>query len=1126
MKEKNRGKRLVCLVLCALMLSSVISSFPSFAQDTPSSTDFSSPNEEKVTVPPSHILELLYPDTVSDSEAMYVDKYFDTVFLYSNTVSPENLSVEIAENDITVTALPKIYTAENGATVEWIPVSAKCGDSTARLEKDGETYSCGFASPTDTVVSVEYECSVELPENYVSALSNFAYNDKLLAHRVDSEYNEAAKKYVEYLKALDEYDDKKAAYEEYLEQKAIYDESLARYNRYLAALTQYNKDLVAYNTYVEAMKTYETEKSAYEKAYAENTAEYEEYRRYLENLQTIRTSMYALESMFVRPQNGVGPLFNALQNKELVSMIEKYDDELVNLYGVKRENIDTMRTVSDELNELLRAYSDARDESEEAAFEYYRENYGEICEKFNFLYDKMTAVLTDTIYIHVCALIEVEYKSDPEMATYKKWRIRNVLCHIYLICHVLDDSATAPEVWDFYLENGDKHSYHFSDLLAQNVILSDTDSADPEGLEWWSGEIPASDLPKAPVRPTEVKEPVCPPEVKKPADIPTVTDPGDAPEAVQPPSASSEIENYDVFLRTEYYLSDTTLTQREAPDSATVTFNRTVNRPFSKNALSVYYSYDGEILSTDAQPSDPTRDDTAQYTYTFNGWEEITSGNDKLYLPKFEKELRTYTVSFGYSTEDIICFAEYEYGETPVYDGATPTKADTNTTLSTFSGWSPQICPVTENITYIATFTATERLYKVNWSILGETQTRYFSYGASPVIPSVRNETYIGGTLYTFTGCWDKTPTAVTEDVTYTAEFTETKLAAVPTNAEGALTLYKSDTAYSLTSTSNEIEVFHLIRTANSNGCDVHINADGISLTIPHATVSSLSALGAYKLSIISSGNGIGYKFTGVSGNAVRFSGDIWASLACTDSQAENPLIIADGKSRISCAAYGNGVEFKAKSGVCYSVSRYYTLTLKYGDGGAVFAPANLYPAGTPLELEILPNAEFVVSKVTLTDKNGNTTELASADGLSMPEYDATLTIEFDVKKYEIKFMSGGEVIATEYYALGETVVAPDIPLTFEKDGFLYTFIGWSKPIGIVTGNDTYTAKYYSVLIEDVPEENDQTAISKVLLGQILPITLIILAVAAVVTVTAVAVRKKKRTVPDESVNNEQGDTE
>lgn len=1130
MKEKSIAKRLISLFLCVIMLSSFITSFPSSAENEPHDTDFSAPNEEKVTVSPSQILGMLYPDTVTDAEALYVDKYFDTVFLYSNSISPENLSVTVSGSGITVYALPKIYTAENGTTVEWIPVSAKCGANTALLEESGDVYSCDFTSFADTVVTVEYECSVSLPESYVSALANFAYNDKLLANRVDSEYDQAAKRYIEYLKELDEYNDKMAVYGEYLEQKAIYDESLARYNRYLAALTQYNKDLVAYNAYVEAMKTYETEKAAYEKAYAENTAEYEEYKRYLENLQKIRTSMYALESMFVRPQNGVGPLFNALQNKELVSMIEKYDDELVTLYGVKRENIETMRTVSDELNELLKDYSDARDESEEAAFQYYRENYSEICEKFNYLYDKMTAVLTDTIYIHVCALIEVEYKSDPEMATYKKWRIRNVLCHIYLICHVLDDSVTAPEVWDFYLENGEKHSYNFSDLLGQNVILSDTDSADPQGLEWWSGEIPAGDLPKAPVRPAEVKEPVQPLEVKKPTKITVVAHPGDAPEAVQPPSASSDIENYDILLRTEYYLSDTTLTQRAAPDSMTVTFRRAVNRPFSDSAMSVYYSYDGDILSTDTEPSAPTRADTAQYTYSFKKWEEITCDNgDTLYLPVFEHQLRTYTVRFGYSGSDIICSKEYSYGETPVYSEAVPVKADTNTALYAFSGWSPQISDVTEDITYIATFTETERLYKVNWNILGTTQTRYFTYNADPVIPSVRDEAYSGGTLYTFKG-WDKTPTRVTEEAEYTAQFTETKLAAVSTDAEGTLTLYKSDTAYSLTATADKIEIFQLMRTAKSNGCDVHITTDKISLTIPYATVSSLADHSAYELSIISSEKGAGYKFTGVNGNDIRFSGDVRASLACTDSQAENPLIIADGKSRVSCTAYGNSVEFKARSGVCYSVSRYYTLTVKYGKGGAVFAPANLYPADAPLELEVFPNAEFVVSKVTLSDKHGKTVELDSAEGLSMPEYDATLTVEFDVKKYEIKFMSGGEVIETQYYALGETVIAPEIPLSFERDGFLYTFIGWSKPLGIVTGNDTYTAKYYSVLIEEVVEADTQTAINKVLVDQVLPIVLIILAVAAVITVTVVVIRKKKKPVYDseeteDAEKNEKGDT-
>lgn len=55
-------------------------------------------------------------------------------------------------------------------------------------------------------------------------------------------------------------------------------------------------------------------------------------------------------------------------------------------------------------------------------------------------------------------------------------------------------------------------------------------------------------------------------------------------------------------------------------------------------------------------------------------------------------------------------------GDTPTYDGATPTKPDTTEKSYEFSGWSPAISPVTGDVVYTAQFTETPRQYALGFA--------------------------------------------------------------------------------------------------------------------------------------------------------------------------------------------------------------------------------------------------------------------------------------------------------------------------------------------------------------------------------------------------------------------------
>ena len=185
-------------------------------------------------------------------------------------------------------------------------------------------------------------------------------------------------------------------------------------------------------------------------------------------------------------------------------------------------------------------------------------------------------------------------------------------------------------------------------------------------------------------------------------------------------------------------------------------------------------TYDGEM---------PTKNSTAQFTYTFKGWNKKISPvtSNVTYVATYEGVANKYTVIWkNYDGTILEKDIDVPYGATPQYNGEAPTKALANGAQYTFAGWDKAISIVTGNITYVATYNSDNSgsgiisTYTVIWknydgSVL-ETDTNV-PYGTMPTYDgSTPTRAPSAGVEYTFTG-WNKEIAPVTGDITYVATY-------------------------------------------------------------------------------------------------------------------------------------------------------------------------------------------------------------------------------------------------------------------------------------------------------------------------------------------------------------------
>ena len=463
----------------------------------------------------------------------------------------------------------------------------------------------------------------------------------------------------------------------------------------------------------------------------------------------------------------------------------------------------------------------------------------------------------------------------------------------------------------------------------------------------------------------------------------------------------------------------------------------------------------------------PTKPATAEFSYTFKGWTpNITAVTGaKTYTATYSSVKKQYEVIFKNEDGTVLQRSNVTYGETPKYNGATPTKAATAEFTYTFAGWSPRITAVTGAQTYTATYTNGTNQYEVIFQNEDgtELQRSNVTYGETPKYNGATpTKAATAEFTYTFAG-WSPAITMVEGAQTYTATYTSVK-------NQYEITFQNEDgTILQLTNvTYGETPIYNGVTPTKPATAEFTYTFAGWS-----PSITAVTGAQTYTATYTNGTNQYEVIFKNEDGTVLQRSNVTYGETP--KYNGETPVKETTAEYTYTFAGWSPAITMvegaQTYTATYTSVKNQYEITFQNEDG-TILQLTNVTYGETPIYNGVTPTKP-ATAEFTYTFAGWSPT-------ISPVTGSQTYTATFNVVKnqYEITFQNeDGTILQLTNVTYGETPIyngaTPTKPATAE---FTYTFAGWTPTITPVTGAQTYTATYSSVkkkyTLTAKPQEN------------------------------------------------------